>query len=257
MILRRLGNKQAIAQDIIKYFPKHDIYIEMFFGAGGIFFNKPIARYNYLNDIDNDVYNCFEVLLYKRNKLKKYIEFMPICKSILEFAKNKIPDNEIEKAFFFLILSNFTFGGFGDSICFNTSNSKDRLLENIEKSYLFLVKSNNKFLNLDFRKVLNNIAFRHKDNDLARSFCYCDPPYLNTGNNYSDSFNENDFIDLLNCLIDKKIRFAISEFDNEFIINQAKERGLNVIVIGERRNIKNRRTEILITNYENNQPKLF
>lgn len=256
MILRRLGNKQAIAQDIIKYFPEHDIYIEMFFGAGGIFFNKQRARYNYLNDIDNDVFNCFNVLFYKRNELIKYIEYTPICKSILELAKNNTPENDIEKAFFFLIKSNFTFGGFGDSICFNTNNSKERLLENIEKTYLSLVKSNNKFLNLDFRDVLKNIAFRHKDNDLGRAFCYCDPPYLNTGNNYSNSFSESDFIDLLDSLIDKNIRFAISEFDNEFVLNQAKERRLNVIIIGERRNIKNRRTEILITNYKK-QKSLF
>ena len=42
----------------------------------------------------------------------------------------------------------------------------------------------------------------------------------------------------------------MSEFDNEFILNQAKERGLNVIIIGEGKNLKNRRTEILITNYD-------
>ena len=48
----------------------------------------------------------------------------------------------------------------------------------------------------------------------------------------------------------------MSEFDNEFILNQAKKRGLNVIVIGERKNLKNRRTEILITNYEK-QKSLF
>ena len=42
----------------------------------------------------------------------------------------------------------------------------------------------------------------------------------------------------------------MSEFDNEFILNQAKERGLNVIIIGERQNLKNRRTEILVTNYQ-------
>lgn len=38
---------------------------------------------------------------------------------------------------------------------------------------------------------------------------------------------------------------------------QAEKRGLNVIVIGERQNLKNRRTEILVTNYKNNQPTLF
>jgi len=45
-------------------------------------------------------------------------------------------------------------------------------------------------------------------------------------------------------------KFAMSEFDNEFILNQAKERNLNIIFIGERHNLKNKRTEILITNYQ-------
>ena len=30
MLLRRLGNKQIIAKEIIKYFPEHDIYIDFF-----------------------------------------------------------------------------------------------------------------------------------------------------------------------------------------------------------------------------------
>lgn len=36
MILRRLGNKKRIAKEIQVYFPYHKIYIEPFFGAGGI-----------------------------------------------------------------------------------------------------------------------------------------------------------------------------------------------------------------------------
>jgi DNA adenine methylase len=42
----------------------------------------------------------------------------------------------------------------------------------------------------------------------------------------------------------------MSEFDNEFILQQAKERNLQVHIIGERKNIKNRRVEVLITNYK-------
>ena len=37
---------------------------------------------------------------------------------------------------------------------------------------------------------------------------------------------------------------------------ESTERNLNLITIGERQNLKNRRTEILITNYEN-APNLF
>jgi len=49
----------------------------------------------------------------------------------------------------------------------------------------------------------------------------------------------------------------LNQFNHPFIIQQAKERNLNVHIIGERQNLKNRRTEILVTNYENNQLKLF
>ena len=119
MILRRLGNKAKIAAKIQAYFPQHDLYIEPFFGAGGMFFNKPKAKYNIVNDLDSDVFNLFQV-------------------------------NE------------------------------------------------------------------------------------QTG-----------------C------KYAMSEFDNPFILNQAKERNLNVITIGERQNLKNRRAEILITNYKDPQMKLF
>ena len=48
-------------------------------------------------------------------------------------------------------------------------------------------------------------------------------------------------------LLFSELKHFISD---EFLLNLAKERGLNVIVIGERKNLKNRRTEILITNYE-------
>lgn len=41
MVLRRLGNKAKIAGKIAEHLPPHKIYIEPFFGAGGMFFNKP------------------------------------------------------------------------------------------------------------------------------------------------------------------------------------------------------------------------
>jgi DNA adenine methylase len=84
------------------------------------------------------------------------------------------------------------------------------------------------------------------------TFIYADPPYLNTVDTYSDSltWTEKDCTDLLDCLTETKCKFAMSEFDNEFVLSEAKKRNLNIIVIGERHNLKNKRTEILITNYE-------
>ena len=69
MILRRLGNKSKLAVKIQQYFPKHKLYIEPFFGAGGMFFHKPKAKYNILNDLDSDVFNLFQVVTLRKNEL--------------------------------------------------------------------------------------------------------------------------------------------------------------------------------------------
>ena len=79
MILRRLGNKSKIAEDIITYFPDHKIYVEPFFGAGGMFFNKRKAKYNIVNDLDCEVVNLFQVIQ------KDKIGFEEVKKSWPEF----------------------------------------------------------------------------------------------------------------------------------------------------------------------------
>ena len=112
------------------------------------------------------------------------------------------------------------------------------------------------FDNDDFEKFISKISFRGRENDKQNSFIYCDPPYFGTTDNYSNSFTENDSLRLFDCLQNAGCKFAISEFDNDFVLNQTKVRGLNIIYIGERKNIGNRRTEILITNYEK-QKSLF
>jgi DNA adenine methylase len=250
MILRRLGNKQAIAQDIIKYFPEHKIYIEPFFGAGGIFFNKPKVKYNIVNDLDSDVFNLFQVVMDKKEELEKAFYLMPIHSDLLEYWKLNIETEPIKKALRFILISNYTTNGTGSKI-------RQTLRERIKVEFYELLNktqdfiTNVKFYNNDFRKFLNGIEYNQfRPNEKIDSFIYCDPPYLGTADNYSNSFTEQDSIDLFDCLQATGCKFAMSEFDNEFILNQAKDRCLNVIIIGERKNLKNRRTEILITNYE-------
>ncbi|MFV0312327.1 MAG: hypothetical protein ACK5KN_16740, partial [Dysgonomonas sp.] len=83
---------------------------------------------------------------------------------------------------------------------------------------------------------------------------------VDTDNNYGEltgiKWTEEDCFDLYNVLEGCGCKFAMSEFDHPFVISEAKRRGLNVITIGERVNMKNRRTEILVTNYQNH-PTLF
>jgi DNA adenine methylase len=248
MILRRLGNKSKIAKEIQKHFPPHKIYIEPFFGAGGMFFNKPKAKYNIVNDLDSDVFNLFMVVVNQKEEFRQMLKIMPIHSDLISYWKNTKEECELKKALRFIALSNFTLNGTGSNIRSNVlENPKIEIFKHLKFTLEYL--QDVKFMNFDYRKFISTLAFRPNSKEVEDSFIYCDPPYLSTNDNYSHSFTETDSIDLFNCLQETGCKFAMSEFDNPFILNQAKERGLNVHIIGERQNLKNRRTEILVTNY--------
>lgn len=245
MILRRLGNKSQIATEIQKYFPQHKIYIEPFFGAGGMFFNKPKADFNIVNDVDSDVFNLFQVVSNNKEEFEQQFRITPIHQQLLNYWKDNEETDPIKRAVRFVCLSNNGFLGL-PNIRFGADN-------NGMEVYKYLNRTNElifgvKFDNSDFRKFLNKLCWRD-EKEKTRAFIYCDPPYLNTSDNYSHSFTEQDASDLFDCLIETGCKFAYSEFDHPFILEQAESRKLNVITIGERQNLKNRRTEILITNY--------
>jgi len=253
MILKRLGNKQNIAMKIQTYFPQHEIYIEPFFGAGGMFFNKPKAKYNIVNDLDSDVFNLFQVVINNKDEFINCFEKMPIHSDLLDYWKENKETEPIKKALRFILISNMTWLGIGDKIHTALKNHKAAVRNNID--FVFDKLNDVIFNNMTFDEFFKNISFRG-DMEKNKTFIYADPPYLNTSDNYSNSFTENDVVNLFKALDEMKCKFAYSEFDNEFVINEAKKRGLNINYIGERNNLKNRRTEILITNYEN-APTLF
>lgn len=252
MILNRLGNKTKIAQEIQKYFPVHDIYIEPFFGAGGMFFNKPKAKYNFLNDFDDDVYNLFRQLIDNKAQLVYWIENTPITETLIkEWAHGKREDLPIHNAIRFLFLSNFLLYGKGSTLRIGAVNPKREILKNIEFTFNYIKDSY--FFNCDFRKIFSKCDYK---SNIDKCFTYADPPYLGTSDNYSNSFKEADSFDLFETLRGGGTRYAISEFDHPYIIKQANDRGLFIHEIGTRANLKNRRMEILITNYEIAQYKI-
>lgn len=246
-VLTRLGNKRRIAKKIIPHFPQHDIYAEPFFGGGGIFFNKPKAASNYINDLDEDVYNLFQVIQTSPKKLADYVADTPYTKRQLEYWKQNQERGKIARAGRFLFLSNYTFLGKGGTLRYERNNATALILKRIPEVKEMM--EGVKLTNLDFRSFFKRFNFNKRPRGGKSVFIYCDPPYLNTANNYTKGFSEEDVIDLLEILQKTKSKFDYSEFNQPFIRKQARARGLKIKKIGERINLKNKRTEILIMNY--------
>lgn len=236
--------------EIQKYFPEHKLYAEPFFGAGGMYFNKPKAKYNIVNDLDADVFNFWLMVSTRKDELEEEIKRMPVHSALLEYWKKNKETEPLRQALRFIFISNCTFMGAGASICFGTENPKQIILERLNQTFEAI--KDVQFANCDFRKFFEILRERNNGD----TFIYCDPPYLGTDDNYSHSFTEQDSTDLFDLLDKSGCKWAMSEFDTPHILKEAEARNLKVKFIGTRGNLKNFRTEILITNYER-QSTLF
>jgi DNA adenine methylase len=249
MILNRLGNKKKLAAKILPLFPPHSVYIEPFFGAGAMFFAKPIVKHNFLNDLDSEVFNLWNVVKNDKLGLMEWVELMPVNEELFQWWRTNKETEPILKAVRFLMLSNFGYMGKPETMGLHLDNTKQKLLKNLKSTLLDL--GDTKTTNKDFRKAITSIAWS-KETDKDKAFMYLDPPYLGTTDNYSHSFIEQDSADLFKIAVESNIRFAMSEFNHPFILQQAADYKLNVINLGERQTMKSRQTEILVTNYSLN-----
>lgn len=60
--LRYPGGKSRVAKLLAPFVPPHEEYREIFFGGGGLFFHKPKARRNWINDLHPGLYAFWKTL---------------------------------------------------------------------------------------------------------------------------------------------------------------------------------------------------
>lgn len=242
-----MGNKRRIAQKIIPYFPEHTTYLEPFFGGGGMYFSKPKAKYNIVNDQDSEVYNLFTVISNDQEALEREVINLPLSEELFRYWMKHPEVDPVRKALRFIFITNFSFLGKGTTFAFNNKNKINLMYERIRQCNESLFGT--EFANCDFRKFLSRIPSK-SENELRSSLVYCDPPYLETSNNYlTPKWGKADVDDLFKILVNSGRNFCLSEFDHPYILQKAVDHNLNTILIGERQNLKNRRMEVLITNY--------
>ena len=128
-------------------------------------------------------------------------------------------------------------------------HSKRNLINRIEPTFQLL--QNTKILNVDFREVQSKISFHEDVTPKKDCFGYLDPCYLETEHNYKvPTWTINETKACFDIMDSSGFNHAMSEFDSEPILDFASDYKMNVIPLKSRRNLKNNRQEILITNYK-------
>jgi DNA adenine methylase len=107
------GGKTGLALRIIDLMPPHRVYIEPFFGSGAVFFAKPPATHEILNDLDGNVVCFFRMLRDRPEDLERVCALTPYAREEYELAGEETDVDDLERARRFWVRVNQGFSRTG------------------------------------------------------------------------------------------------------------------------------------------------
>lgn len=253
VVIKYPGAKNRIADWICSFIPKHDVYLEPFFGGGSIFFNKnQKAHIETINDLNDDVFNFFVTLRNQPEKLIRAIELTAYCRSEYEYAwKNSEGIDDVEKARRFAVKCYMSIGA-GNRYKNGFRRGQQKTSPNPSKSWneypdvLQIACERLKGVQIENSDALELIK-RYDTDDV---FIYLDPPYLlstRKGNMYHHEMSDNQHLRLLNEIVNHPAKIMISGYENDMynsiLKNWHKETKTTLAESAQKR------TEVLWMNY--------
>lgn len=179
-VLKYPGSKVRISDWICRHIPTHTVYLEPFFGGGGVFFKKEPSRIETINDIDGNVVNFFRVLRNQPEELIRAIHLTPYAREEYEISlSDEWGEDPVENARRFVVRCNMAIG--------SAQRYKSGFRLGIAPTSPSTTKAWNRLPD-----ILQAAAERLKDVQIERqdalamlprydgkdTFIYLDPPYL-------------------------------------------------------------------------------
>jgi DNA adenine methylase len=240
MVYYQHGSKSNLTDWIISHFPKHDCYVEPFFGSGIVFFRKPRSKVEIVNDLNYYIYNLYKVIQSDAELLKSMIYFTPFHQNYCKIQPN---GDEIYDAWWAITKRFMAYRG-------NENNSTFALGYTKSKGYAWTKLAQRiqiiherlqgvQILCDDAVKVIKRI----KDKDV---FCYCDPPYFGHEEEYVCNLESYD--EFVREITNIKGKVMISE--EEANIDRYPAEWVKRVERREvRKSLSQTRNEVLLMNY--------
>lgn len=219
------GGKHYIADKIIKLFPPHQVYVEVFGGAGQILFKKPPSPVEVYNDIDSMLVSFFRLL----RDDKKFARFHQLL-TLTPYSREEFyhcrdtwesETDEVKKIWkwYVTIMQSYSNNGatWGHTKSFSRrgmSASVSRWLNKVDKVLPQAVERLRKVQieNLDFREIIPKY-------DSEDTLLYCDPPYVHSTRTMSYTYkyemDDKDHEELVELLKNIKGKAILSGYDND------------------------------------------
>ena len=191
------------ALDILRPFwenVEHDEYREPFVGGATVFFNKPKAKFNWLNDIDNELMTTYRIMQdpISRQRLAKELSLEVATKERWREYYESVPqsDFEIAKKYYYLNRTSFSGKLVSPAWGYRPKRSlpPERWKERILPCGEFL--EGVRLTNMDFERVILEKSAGNT------TLLYVDPPYYGPPRNkhYRYGFDVEDHVRLADAL---------------------------------------------------------
>ena len=215
------GGKFHLLPHLLKLFPPHRNFIDLFGGGGCVILNKkPCRGEEIYNDLNGQLSNFFKVISKKPlfDIFLERLEWLPPAgiEQFMAYKKEMLSEalSDIDRAIITFYLLHLSFsGGIDSSSSIGRGTRGERLQNKIKMMKRIHQRFSKIFIeNRDFKKCLE----LHRGDFLV----YADPPYLHSTRKEIHSYKEyemsnSDHEDLINLLIDYEGKVVLSGYNND------------------------------------------
>lgn len=210
----RIGGKTKLVPFLLSIIPKHTTYVEAFVGGGSLFFAKPLAERNVINDLDKDIIAMYEDIR-DISSIPFSFDETNMSKEVFNTLLLTTQFNSIEERLFrnlYLTKNSFS----GSRKCYSENNRKEPLTYLKRNLPYFQHKLKNTIIhNTDYQEIV-------KEYDSPSTLFYFDPPYSKNKKGWGYE-NEVSLDSIKNTLSKIKGEFILSYDYSPEIVNEFKD----------------------------------
>lgn len=177
-IIPWIGGKRRLAATLLQRFPAHQCYVEVFAGGAALYFLRPPAPVEVINDVNGEIVNLYRVVQRHLEEFVRQFKWMLTSRQVFEWQQATAPETltDIQRAARFFYLQHTCFGGKVEGQTFGTATTAPpvnllRIEEQLSAAHLRL--SGTTIERLDWAGCLAKY-------DRPHTFFYLDPPYWQT-----------------------------------------------------------------------------
>lgn len=207
-----IGGKKALREEIIERFPlEYERYVEVFGGAGWVYFGKAPGKFEVFNDYNALLVNLYRCVREQPQELLERLRYVlnsrEDFKQVKTACSRDSPASDVQLAAWFYQLIRYSYA--------SGLTSFGATPHDIWSDFPIIQEAHRRLGGT----VIENKDFQHliRQYDRPATFFYCDPPYYGTEDYYQNigkqGFAQEDHIRLRDTLKNIEGRFMLSYND--------------------------------------------